>query len=326
MYRTLFDRALAKEKGKEALRKLAEELDTELDPNKIDKKIDDLVRKYINTDTSTYPLVLILKFCFKEEFEKIWESPHRTLCFLIYKNKEKIENNFRILKKKWEEANKEVARSRGKILSRELRELEFLLRLDEEIFKRLLTVISLIGEIAGKVYDDLEETAKKVKSWKKLNVEEIKEVEDLSKEEKKISLTKFLTILGIFGTSLLAVLVIGWTVKKNFGFSNFFGQAEVKSIGNDTRSKGNNRRSIQQEIEKSKKITREKGGKFLGNKNVTTSNSTLNTMKSNNKTSIGKEENGTSKVHSKTGIQRDKTTDKRNSKGSNKDTKTGKKR
>ena len=132
--------------------------------------------------------------------------------------------------------------------------------------------------------------------------------------------------MGIFGTSLLAVLVIGWTVKKNFGFSNFFGQAEVKSIGNDTRSKGNNRRSIQQEIEKSKKITREKGGKFLGNKNVTTSNSTLNTMKSNNKTSIGKEENGTSKVHSKTGIQRDKTTDKRNSKGSNKDTKTGKKR
>ena len=125
MYRTLFDRALAKEKGKEALRKLAEELDTELDPNKIDKKIDDLVRKYINTDTSTYPLVLILKFCFKEEFEKIWESPHRTLCFLIYKNKRRSRTTLGYSKKSGKKLIKKMLGVEAKYYPENLGNLSF---------------------------------------------------------------------------------------------------------------------------------------------------------------------------------------------------------
>jgi hypothetical protein len=319
MYKMLLSSALRKgyEKNITALAKVLG-VENTFNVDKIDEEIDRLVKNY--TDTHTYILAAILKLCFKNEFDEILRSSQDTLCLLVYRNKKKIEDNFKKLKNKWREAKEEIGNSRVKILSRELRELEFLLKLDEEEFKKLLTVFSLIGEIVGEIYNDLKETAeKKEKDWEELDVEEIKGVVDLSKEEKKVSLTELLAILGILGTSLAAVLVIGWTVKKNFGFLDFFGQAEVKSIGNDTKSEGNNTGTTQQEIEKSKRISQEEGGKFLENKNVTDSNSTANAIKrSSNKTSIGKEENGISKVHPKAGIQRDKEGGKEPTKGNNK--------
>ena len=169
-----------------------------------------------------------------------------------------------------------------------------------------------------------------------MNVEEIKEVVDLSKEEKKISLTKLLAILGILGTSLAAVLVIGWTVKKNFGFSKFLGQVEVKSVGesreknkgDEKSSKGGTNPEIREIRNKSSIEGIQKEGRLLTVENATTSNSTVNT--SSNKTSIGQERNETSEVRPKADIQggeeRGKEPTERSSKRNSENTEVGKER
>lgn len=320
MYEILLDSAL--EKYNEDVERLARILRVNRNVEDIERGINNLAKKY--ADTQVYLLVNILRLYFDEEFDEIWKNSPKVLCFLIYKNKEKIESNFKKLKDKWEKAKREVEGSREKILSRELRELKFLLKLEDSEFKKLLTVFSLIGEIAGKVYNDLESIAEeKIKDWEELDVEKIEGIIDLSKEEKEKFLLKLLPIV------LVGLIVVGggFLLKKNF--SNFFGQAEVRSIGNDTKSEGNNTESIQQETEKSKRIIKEKGERFLGTKNTRTSNSTLSTTENNNKTSInktntGKKEDGTYKVHPKIGTRRDKTTDKRDSKGNSKNTKAEK--
>jgi len=301
MYEVLLINALEKndESVKRSVKKLASMLglnESNFSIKEIEEAIDEMVRRYANTDTQLYPLVNILRLYFNKTFDDIWKNPPETLCFFVYKKREEILKNFKILKSKWEKANKEIRSIKGKVLSPEIREFEVLLRLDEEEFKKLLTVFSLIGEIAGKVYNDLEETARKAESWDKLNVEEIKEVENISKKGEKTSLTKFLIILGILGSSLAVVLVICWTAKENFGFLNFFGQAKVRSIGNSTESEKSNAKSIQQKTDKSKRIIQKKEN-FLRTKNTTTSNSTLSTTKSNkktntNETSIGKKKDG----------------------------------